>query len=224
MEKYCLNCGKLLTKGQTKYCSNSCQKDYEYKQRVQKWKNNQLNGVTGTGISSFVRRYMLEKTNYSCQLCGWNKINPFSGKSPLEIHHIDGNYTNNKEENLQVLCPNCHSLTNNYKGMNQDSVRDRTNYLGRKKIENFCIDCGKEIAIGSIRCRECQAKNRTVALKDMPITREELKQLIKTTSFVDIGKKFNISDNGIRKWCDKFNLPRKKSEIKQYSEEEWQKI
>jgi hypothetical protein len=33
-----------------------------------------------------------------------------------------------------------------------------------------------------------------------------------------------MSDNAIRKWCDKFNLPRKKSDILKYSDEEWQKI
>ena len=43
---------------------------------------------------------MLNKVNYQCELCGWNKINPYTNKLPLEIHHIDGDHTNNKEENL----------------------------------------------------------------------------------------------------------------------------
>ena len=58
----------------------------------------------------------------------------------------------------------------------------------------------------------------------MPITRDELKDLIRSTPFTQIGIKFGVSDNAIRKWCDKFNLPRKVSEIKQYSDEEWSKI
>ena len=33
----------------------------------------------------------------------------------LELHHIDGNHNNNKLENLQMLCPNCHSITDNFK-------------------------------------------------------------------------------------------------------------
>ena len=37
---------------------------------------------------------------------------------PLEVKHIDGNYLNNSEENLMLLCPNCHSLTSTYKGAN----------------------------------------------------------------------------------------------------------
>lgn len=48
--------------------------------------------------------------------------------------------------------------------------------------------------------------------------------MIKTESFTSIAKKFGVSDNAIRKWCDKFNLPRKSSEIKQYTNEEWEKI
>lgn len=58
----------------------------------------------------------------------------------------------------------------------------------------------------------------------MPITREELKKKIRTQSFLSIGKEFNISDNAIRKWCDKFNLPRTKKEIKSYSDKEWDLI
>jgi transposase len=58
----------------------------------------------------------------------------------------------------------------------------------------------------------------------MLVTREELKQLIRTTPFTQIGKQFGVSDNTIRKWCDKYNLPRKVSEIKKYSDEDWSKI
>jgi predicted HNH restriction endonuclease len=35
-------------------------------------------------------------------------------RSPLEIHHKDGSKKNNSEDNLDLLCPNCHSLTFNY--------------------------------------------------------------------------------------------------------------
>lgn len=48
--------------------------------------------------------------------------------------------------------------------------------------------------------------------------------LIKTQSFTSIGKQFNVSDNAVRKWCDKYNLPRTKAEIKNYSDEEWNLI
>ena len=45
-----------------------------------------------------------------------------------QIEHIDGNYKNNAEDNLILLCPNCHSLTSTYKGANLNHGR-----IGRKK-------------------------------------------------------------------------------------------
>ena len=45
--------------------------------------------------------------------------------------------------------------------------------------------------------------------------------MIRQQSFVQIGKRYNVSDNTIRKWCDYYSLPRKKTEIKNYSDEEW---
>lgn len=91
-----------------------------------------------------------------------------------------------------------------------------------KKI-NTCIDCGKIISYYAKRCPDCAKKNQ-FNTSQIIVTREELKQLIRTTPFTQIGKQFGVSDNAIRKWCDKYNLPRKSSEIKKYSDEEWDKI
>lgn len=89
------------------------------------------------------------------------------------------------------------------------------------KIKRYCCDCGIEIFRSSIRCNKCAGLQRR---KELLVTREELKNLIRTTPFTTIGKKYGVSDNSIRKWCDKYNLPRKVSEIKKYSDEEWRKI
>ena len=70
-----------------------------------------------------IEQYLFKKYNSSCQICGWNQINQYTGKIPLQIHHIDGDCTNNKEENLQLLCPNCHSLTENFGNSNKNSSR-----------------------------------------------------------------------------------------------------
>ena len=49
--------------------------------------------------------------------------NQYTNKIPLEVEHIDGNYKNNVEENLTLLCPNCHALTATYKGANLNKGR-----------------------------------------------------------------------------------------------------
>jgi hypothetical protein len=51
-----------------------------------------------------------------------------------------------------------------------------------------------------------------------------LKKIIREKTFVEIGRIYQVSDNAIRKWCRAVNLPTKKSEIKSYSDEEWQRI
>ena len=51
-----------------------------------------------------------------CECCG---ISEWNGRPlSLELHHIDGNKHNNKLENLIILCPNCHSQTETYRGKN----------------------------------------------------------------------------------------------------------
>ena len=66
---------------------------------------------------------MFEKYNGCCQKCGWSEYNQYTNTIPLHIHHIDGDCTNNYEENLELLCPNCHSLTENFGSLNENSKR-----------------------------------------------------------------------------------------------------
>ena len=101
---------------------------------------------------------------------------------------------------------------------------DRKYPIREKKIAKvfYCIDCGKEISKGATYCTDCYKKSIR-KIQNRP-AREQLKYLIRNYSFVEIGKKYNISDNAIRKWCDAYNLPRKKQDIKKYSESEWKKI
>lgn len=89
------------------------------------------------------------------------------------------------------------------------------------KKEHYCVDCGREIGKGAVRCRSCA--NIAQQLCDRP-SREELKALIRDTSFVQIGEQYKVTDNAIKKWCKKYGLPSRKKDIKQYSDEEWQKI
>ena len=89
------------------------------------------------------------------------------------------------------------------------------------KQVHYCRDCGKEITKGAIRCHNCAS---AVQQKCERPSREELKEMIRKTPFTKIGEKYSVSDNSIRKWCKSFGLPTKRTEIKKYSDEEWQKI
>lgn len=122
--KLCVECGKGNVKHNKKFCSNSCQFLNQYKTYISKWKEGLETGVTGKqGTSNYIRRYLFQKNNNKCEECGWSKINKVTGKVPLTIEHIDGNWQNNNEDNLKLLCPNCHSLTETYGALNKGNGR-----------------------------------------------------------------------------------------------------
>lgn len=127
--EFCQECGKVLKNAAKKYCSKKCQKKSVHEQYIKRWKNGEEDGLKGEyGISNHIKRYLMNKYNCKCQKCGWGEVNEFTGKAPLEVHHIDGDYKNNSEENLQLLCPNCHSLTETYKAHNKTGRKERKKY------------------------------------------------------------------------------------------------
>lgn len=135
----CLYCGKQLKVSNRTFCDNHCQQEYEYVEYIKKWKLGKATGCVGKSwidVSKYVRRYLLEKFDYKCSICGWSKINPYTNRLPLEVEHIDGDATNNKEENLTLLCPNCHSLTRTYRGANKGNGTRDIKWLSRSGTTN----------------------------------------------------------------------------------------
>ena len=97
-----------------------------YSDYISRWKNGLESGMRGkTSISANIRKYLFQKYDNKCSLCKWTAVNPTTGKIPLEVEHVDGNYLNNLEDNLILLCPNCHSLTPTYKSLNAGHGRPR---------------------------------------------------------------------------------------------------
>jgi hypothetical protein len=91
-----------------------------------------------------------------------------------------------------------------------------------------CPLCGNLMSSHSTICISCHnQQNSDNAIKEKQekgITREFLKQEIRNKSFTQIGKEQGVSDNAIRKWCKLYNLPSKTSEIKKYSDKEWENL
>lgn len=95
-----------------------------------------------------------------------------------------------------------------------------TNIKPVKKI-NQCKKCGRPLSTNADYCQTCIHEFQRKC--EWP-SKEELKLLIRTMPFLQIGQKYNVSDNAIRKWCINYGLPSKKKDIKNITDEEWEKI
>lgn len=121
--KKCLYCNNTISKNsKSDFCSLDCRTTYLNNKKIDLWKNDNT-VVSSESCPRWLRRYLIEKADHSCERCGWSVKNEFTGKIPLQIHHKDGNFRNYSEDNLEILCPNCHSLTENYGSRNIGSGR-----------------------------------------------------------------------------------------------------
>lgn len=76
--------------------------------------------VEGCRYQSHKLRQRLIKENYFLHKCYGCENTEWQGQSiPLELEHINGVNTDNRIENLTLLCPNCHALTSTYRGKNK---------------------------------------------------------------------------------------------------------
>lgn len=92
----------------------------------------------------------------------------------------------------------------------------------RKKEEKLCKNCGRPLS--SDRHEICQICVHEKQKRCEWPTKEVLKEKIRNKPFLQIGKEYNVSDNAIRKWCKSYGLPYRASDIKKYTDEEWENI
>lgn len=132
-----------------------------------------------------------------CEVCGFN--GNWQNKPIIMIlDHINGIKNDNRLENLRMVCPMCNSQLKTYAGRNN---------LNKKKNKiYYCIDCKKQITKKSKRCLKCSNKARIG--RNRKVERPSYKQLIKEikkTNYVQVGKKYGVCDNTIRKWVKNYS-------------------
>lgn len=127
-----------------------------------------------------------------------------------------------------MVCANCHRgihsgdimVPDNWESFYNEDVAEELRNKVHAKVY-YCKRCGKEKSRSGVLCFDC---SRAAARKAQRPSREELKGLIRTTPFIRIALMYNVSDNAIRKWCEKMELPSKQKEILSFSDDEWEKI
>lgn len=175
-----------------------------------------------------IKEGLLQK---KCHRCG---INEWLGyQLSLELEHKNGDRYDNRIENIELLCPNCYSLTATYRGKSKgknkspeyalaiqkekkerelidiDATDDELNQLVEKKS---IVEIGNMFGISSNTViRICSSRNikiphKSHLMKRFDVSRDELEKLIKTTPMTIIGKKFGVSDNAIRKRARSYGI------------------
>ena len=141
--------------------------------------------------SSVGLRLRLVKEGIKEERCEWCNNTEWLGEPiPLQLDHVDGNHSNNKLENLQVLCPTCHAVK---------TRKDR--FANRKTRE--CLKCGIKISASSSRgmCRSCAQKLFNRATRSTRIswpTNEDLILMIQNSSCEAVSRDLGVTGNAVR--------------------------
>jgi DNA-binding CsgD family transcriptional regulator len=123
----CLNCGKETPyRKEKRFCSNQCGAQYIHKLAYKDFLENNEKYCVGNYTAKNFKDFIVAEQNDKCLICGmsaiWeNKILVFV------LDHIDGNASNNKRENLRLICPNCDSQTSTFKSKTKVSMRRNYN-------------------------------------------------------------------------------------------------
>lgn len=149
----------------------------------------------------------------NCECCG---LSEWMGKPlPLELHHINGNHYDNRLNNLQILCPNCHSITGNYRGKNKSQINSqqiKTYGISLHAHKCQCKQCGKEFKSSKQRsfcCREHYLTYIKEAQKEQKSysSEQDLKHALQEHKTIsDLAMYFHTSRPTIRKYLKRYNL------------------
>ena len=139
-------------------------------------------------------RLLKSGEEYRCADCGNEGFHNNKSLS-LQIDHINGDRDDNRRENLQLLCPNCHSQTDTFSGKNAANFK-----APREEQKYYCPKCGEEYAGYGAVCHKCIQRNCSRPDK------EALNKLVWGKPLRDIGSDYGVSDVAVRKWCKYYGL------------------
>lgn len=141
------------------------------------------------------KQLILSGREERCEICGTRDWQ--NQPLVLQVHHKDGNRRNNSLDNLQILCPNCHSQTDNFCSKNRKIS---------KKLY-YCSVCGKQLSEETKTglCRDCWNKEQQKR-SNKPNKEELIKKCEELKSYSKVSKEYNVSDKTIRKWCESYNF------------------
>lgn len=131
-----------------------------------------------------------------------------------EVHHEDEDRSNNSKDNLFVFKTKEDHTRYHHNGI-MIKLDDGSHIS--PKLERDCKGCGETFnpakTLQEYCSRECVSRNVKRARKVERPSKEELLRLISEETFVPIGKRYDVSDNAVRKWCKSYGLPYRKKDI-----------